>query len=69
MFKCKQCGRQFGANVPELCPACGAVCNTEHRDAHRLILFGVFGAFWEVAVFAVLVALLIVLLTWLFGWG
>ena len=24
MFKCKQCGRQFGANVPDACPTCGA---------------------------------------------
>lgn len=53
--------------MPQLCPDCGAACNTEHRDAQRLILFGIFGAFWEIAIFAVLVALFLALLAWLFG--
>lgn len=31
MFKCKNCGKAFGANLPAHCPDCGC----EHDRTHR----------------------------------
>lgn len=34
MFKCKQCGRRFGANTPRSCPDCGAA-NKQNEPTTR----------------------------------
>lgn len=37
MFKCKSCGRQFGANIPLVCPECGETIEVK-RGAMALTL-------------------------------
>jgi len=73
VFKCKQCGRQFGANVPGSCPECGArqEAGKELRGAWRIFeLLAVVPD--EIGCFFILLAGLLVCivgtLNWLFGW-
>lgn len=68
MFKCKQCSRQFGANVPAACPACGAVCSREEQGVRRLVVFGFYAVLWEVLLLAVVVAVILAVAAWLAGW-
>lgn len=62
MFKCKQCGRGFSANVPRQCPACGAV-NHRPEDLDNKTFFGLILAFAgiEMLVFAILVGIVVAL--------
>lgn len=38
MFKCKQCGRQFGANTPAKCPECGAANKSDERPTKGILI-------------------------------
>lgn len=62
MFKCKQCGRGFSANLPEVCPGCGAANRTpEGQDSGKLLGLIVAFAGIEMLIFAVLVGIVIAL--------
>lgn len=60
MFKCKQCGRGFSANLPDHCPACG----TENRQPENLgngKVLGLIIAFASIEVIAMVIILGIVI--------
>lgn len=62
MFKCKQCGRGFSANIPSQCPDCGAANRTpESQDSGKLL--GLIFAFaWiETLIFAIIAGIVIAL--------
>ena len=68
MFKCKQCGRQFGANTPKVCPGCGATCNNEDQGLQRLFFFGAIEVLIQLLFLAVFLGLIVGAMGWLFGW-
>ncbi|MEM9414911.1 MAG: hypothetical protein AAGA29_05465 [Planctomycetota bacterium] len=68
MFRCKQCGRQFGANVPRRCPDCGRVSNREEQGLRRLFVFGTIEVLTQAVVLAVLIGLILAGLGGWFGW-
>lgn len=39
MFKCKSCGRQFGANTPEACPDCGRKTGDQKSTLEIISIF------------------------------
>lgn len=68
MFKCKQCGRQFGANTPKVCPVCGAESKGEDIGAGRVLLLGLLFGVTEVVFLGLVVIGLIAIAGWTFGW-
>ena len=62
MFKCKQCGRGFSANIPSTCPDCGAA-NRQPDDQNSLKLLGLItlGATAEMLIFAIVVGIVVAL--------
>lgn len=38
MFKCRQCGKKFGANPPSICPACGVAHDRSARGVWLVLL-------------------------------
>ena len=73
MFKCKQCGRQFGANVPKVCPGCGATeqAEREERGAYRLGWLSLLDPLGEGCFLIIAIGLLVCFvgtLNRLFGW-
>jgi ABC-type ATPase with predicted acetyltransferase domain len=62
MFKCKQCGRAFSANLPDTCPDCG-VANRQPDSAgsSRFWAFLLIGGLAELLILAVLVGIVIAL--------
>ena len=58
MFKCKQCGRAFSANLPDTCPGCGA----ENRqpdsvNSGKFWAFVFVGSVVELVIFALLIGI------------
>lgn len=62
MFKCKQCGRGFSANVPDACPACGAANRTPESQGNAKRLGAIFTLAWiETLIFAIIVGIVVAL--------
>jgi len=62
MFKCKQCGRGFSANLPERCPGCGAQNRQpDGAGSGRFWSFIIVGSLIELVVFALLVGIVVAL--------
>lgn len=62
MFKCKQCGRQFGANTPKECPDCGAQTDApEHHSGFKVLWFLMIAASFELIAIAVILGIVIAL--------
>ena len=59
MFKCKACGRQFGANTPDQCPDCGAKNQQPEQSAKGLLILFTMDAIATLA-FLIVVALVVV---------
>ena len=60
MFKCKQCGQGFSANVPDHCPGCGAENRQpDSAGSKSFWAFLLFGGLAEIAVFAILVGIVV----------
>lgn len=59
MFKCRQCGRGFGANLPAACPACGAEQpGPERVRGWRWVVMLLIGGWVELVVIAVLAGII-----------
>ncbi|XAM00988.1 hypothetical protein OT109_06285 [Phycisphaeraceae bacterium D3-23] len=71
VFKCKQCGRQFGANTPKACPGCGSSEQAE-REKRGELRIGILDLFGDAGCFLILLIALVVCffgtLNWIFGW-
>ena len=62
MFRCKSCGRQFGANTPEACPDCGAPNRQpDSAGSKRFWALVLLGGGIELLIFAILVGVVIAL--------
>lgn len=61
MFKCKQCGRQFGANPPGQCPGCGTANRQPEAGGGRFWGLVLLGGGVELLLFAVLVGVVVAL--------
>jgi hypothetical protein len=60
MFKCKECGRGFSANIPDTCPGCGAVNHQPESLSNRRLLGLIFvGAIGDLVIFAILVGIIV----------
>lgn len=60
MFKCKQCGRGFSANLPETCPGCGAPNRQPDSAASgRFWGFLLLSGFFELLLLALLVGIVV----------
>ena len=64
MFKCKQCGYQFSANIPDQCPECGAINQQPINDARGVSILLTMEAI-STLIFLILIALLV---GWIAGW-
>ncbi|MEM6505167.1 MAG: rubredoxin-like domain-containing protein [Planctomycetota bacterium] len=62
MFKCKQCGHTFSANIPDRCPECGAINrqpdSAGSRNFWAMILVG---GLAELLIIAILVGIVVAL--------
>ena len=62
MFKCKQCGHAFSANIPGKCPECGAPNRQpDSADSKRFWALMILGGGIELLIFAILVGIVIAL--------